>query len=185
MDRLMAAIQRSLAKRRQAAGELDRRHGEPPSPGDLFVAAATRDFPVEWLVVERSARPPARLLVLPADTNPLLGSADLPVPAAAGAGPLSLRCRYGVWLDPGALDPALRTGRVAMEVVARALRCHELAGGPTDPLFGGPSDEVDPEYEDWVDEVLDPAHAALAAAASTGQKTTSPPRPGGRRGARV
>jgi hypothetical protein len=160
MHRLMVAAQRSLAKHRQTAGELDPRGGEPPAPGDLFVAAATREFPVEWLVVELAPRPPARWLVLPADTNPLLGSADLALPTGAAAGPLSLRCRYGVWLACGALDPALRTGRVAPEVVAGALRRHGLTGTPPDLPADG-----DPEYEDWVDEVLDPAHAALAAAA--------------------
>jgi hypothetical protein len=160
VNRFEEAARRSLAKSREVAGGLER-HGGPAMPGDLFVCAAARDFPVEWLVLERDPGRPGSLLAILADTQPLLGAPDLAVPAAAEAGPLSLRCRYGLWLAESDLDPALRTGRVAPELAGQALRRYRelAAGGP--PLEEA-GDEADPEYEDWVEEVLVPAHAALA-----------------------
>jgi len=160
MDRFADAVRESLAKSRQAAAELDRRRGEPPAPGDLFVCAATRDFPDEWLIVERDPRGPGRLLVLLADTHPLLGRGDLAVPAGGGTGTLSLRCRYAAWLAEAVLDPDLRAGCVAPEVTAQALRHHRELEAGSNPR-GEDGDDADPEYEDWVDEVVAPAHAAL------------------------
>ena len=165
MGRFAEAVEQALARSHLAAIELARRRGEPPSPGDLFVARATRDFPVEWLVVERDRRSPERLRVLLADASPILGSADFAVPAAAGSGRLSLRCRYGAWIAAGDLDPGLRSGAVGADVVAQALhRCRELAQGPVN--LPGAEDESEQEYRDWVDDVVAPAHAALTAASA-------------------
>jgi len=163
MDRSGEGVERALARSRLAAAELDRRRREAPAPGDLFVCRATRDFPVEWLVVERDRRRPERLLVLLADASPILGSGDLAVPATAGSGRLSLRCRFGAWIAAGDLDPELRSGVVGADVVARALHRHrELNQEPIDHQTS--EHGADREYQDWVEEIVAPAHAALTAA---------------------
>jgi hypothetical protein len=135
----------------------------PPAPGDLFVFAETADFPVEWAVLSHGPGEDGRLLAVPADTHPLAGSADVEVLAGEPAGPLCLRCRFGLWLDAARFDPARYTGTLPPDAVARALdlRAALESGEPqASPLAY--EAEADPEYEDWVREVLAPAHAALA-----------------------
>ncbi|HEY2295409.1 MAG TPA: hypothetical protein VGM86_32300, partial [Thermoanaerobaculia bacterium] len=127
----------------------------------------TADFPVEWAVLEAQAGDPERLLAVPADTNPLAGSADVEILANEPAGPLSLRCRFGLWLDAARFDPTRRTGALAPDAIARALKTRaalESGDSAASPLAW--EVDVDPEYEDWTREVLIPAHAALAPPAS-------------------
>jgi hypothetical protein len=135
------------------------------APGDLFVLRATADLPIEWAILERRD---GRLLAVPADTNPLVGTGDLAVGSEALAGPLTLRCRFAVWLDAAACDPELCTGTLAAETLTAARRCHRrLAAGA--PLSSPLAEEVDvdSEYQDWLRDVLEPARA-LASAASVG-----------------
>jgi hypothetical protein len=137
------------------------------SPGDLFVLPETAGFPVEWAILARETGDSGRLLTVPADTQPLAGSADVEVPPNEPAGPLSLRCRFALWIDAARLDPARRTGTLGPEAVARALRRRsELETGELTVSPLAYEADVDPEYEDWVRDVLIPAHAALAESAS-------------------
>lgn len=135
----------------------------PPETGDLYVLAETAGFPVEWAVLDAPAGGDGRYLAVPADTNPLAGSADVEILANEPAGPLSLRCRFALWLDAARFDPDRRTGALAPDAVARALE-KKAALEAGDPAASPLAWEVDadPEYEDWVREVLIPAHAALA-----------------------
>jgi hypothetical protein len=142
----------------------------PAAPGDLFVLRATAELPVEWAILEQRD---GRLLAVPADTNPAVGSGDLAVGAAAPAGPLTLRCRFGVWLAAEACEPGLRTGSLTPETLAEARRCHRrLAAGArlSSPL--AEEVDVDIEYRDWLRDVLEPARTlASAASAGAGEKT--------------
>jgi hypothetical protein len=139
----------------------------PPEPGDLYVLAETAGFPVEWAVLDARDGDPGRLLAVPADTNPLAGSADVEIPANEPAGPLSLRCRFALWLDAARFGLDRRTGALAPDAVARALKKKAAleAGDPAASPLAWETD-ADPEYEDWVREVLIPAHAALASPAA-------------------
>jgi hypothetical protein len=126
--------------------------GPEPWPGDLYVLAETAGFPMEWLVVERT---PGHCQLVAADTNPALGSADVPVPAATEGGPLSVRCAVSLQAGVETLRRGERTGTVAPEVLEPVRRrLEELAAGSIEP-------DTDPELEDWLDKVLTPARAAL------------------------
>jgi hypothetical protein len=117
------------------------------------------DFPVEWLVLAREAD---LLHAVPADTHPLLGAADVHVPAGAG-GPLSLRCAFAIRVPEWAFT-ASSSGRVERPYVDEALqRCRALEAGasPSDPL--GEAADRDPEYRDWLSETIAPARTALLA----------------------
>jgi hypothetical protein len=136
--------------------------GMPPQPGDLFVLAATADLPVEWAILDRR---PGKVLAVPADTRPLAGSADVEVPAELSGGPLSLRCRFGVWLDAALFEPKLRSGALEPDIVAEALQ--HVRRLETGDLEGSPlAEEVDadPEYADWLREVPERARTLTAAA---------------------
>src|SRR6185295_7877789 len=145
--------------------ELERRHGQPAGPGDLFVLPATADLPVEWAVLERRPGGRGKLLVVPADTNPLAGTADVEVRENHPGGPLSLRCRFGVWLDSVSFDPDLRSGVLAPEAVAEALDRHrQVESGSLAPSPLAEEVDADPEYREWIREV--PERARTLAASS-------------------
>lgn len=128
--------------------------GPEPWPGDLYVLAETAGFPVEWLVVERT---PGHCRLVAVDTNPALGSADVPVPAEVEGGPLSVRCAVSLQVGIEILRRGERTGTVAPEILDPVRqRLEELAAGSL-----GDEPDSDPEAEDWRGEVLEPARAAL------------------------
>ncbi len=139
--------------------------GMPPEPGDLFVLAATADLPVEWAILDRRPGTPGELLAVPADTRALAGSADVEVPAELSGGPLSLRCRFGVWLDAGLFDPELRSGALTPDIVAEALQhFRRLESGDLEASPLAEEVDADPEYADWMREVPERARTLAAAA---------------------
>jgi hypothetical protein len=141
---------------RESAGS-EARGGEP-WPGDLYVLAETAGVPVEWLVVERT---PGHCRLVAADTNPALGSADVPVPAEIQGGPLTVRCAVSIQVSVEALQRGERTGTVAPEILEPVRqRLAELAAGAL-ASWSEAGEEPEPGLEDWLDEVLAPARAAL------------------------
>ena len=152
--------------------------GMPPEPGDLFVLAATADLPVEWAILDRRPGRVAELLAVPADTRLLAGSADVEVPAELSGGPLSLRCRFGVWLDAGLFEPKLRSGALEPDIVAEALqRCRRLESGDLEASPLAEEVDADPEYADWIREVPERARALAAAARPVAWPVVARPSP--------
>jgi hypothetical protein len=157
----------------EAVARYDREHagsagmagrGPEPWPGDLFVLAESADFAVEWLLVERERRGRCRIVVT--DTNPLLGLADVALPSESPGGPLSVRCAVGLSIAVESLKRGQRTGALAAEDLDRVRqRCQEQDAGVLADSRLGAAGEPDPDYEDWLDEVLLPARAALSPAA--------------------
>lgn len=172
--RLEALAAQAHARSAELAAGLERRRGLPAGPGDLFVLPATADLPVEWAILDRGAD--GRLLAVPADSGLPAGTADIEIPAGAPGGPLSLRCRYGVWLGAALFAPDLRSGTLAPETVAEALnRVRQIEAGT---LEGSPlAEEVDadPEYVDWIRDVPERARE-LASAGQTSTRRSSPAR---------
>ncbi len=149
------------AGQRHAAGRAAAR-AAAPAPGDLYVLTASSEHPVEWAVLEGQPEGGGRVLAVPADGNVLAGSADVAVPASAPCGPLTLRCRFAGWLDAGLFAGQPRIGRLDPGEVERAhRRWSEIGEGiAAGSLLEREVDE-DPEYQDWLDEVVAPAWRAL------------------------
>ncbi len=148
------------ALRAALASELERRRGHAPEPGEIFVLTETAELPVEWALLE--ARPLA-FLAVPADVQPLAGSRDLALGPDVLSGPLVLRCGHAVPIAAARLRPELRTGLLDPATLTAARALHAiLAAGTSDPDPLGEEIDRDPEYRDWVEEVLDPARAVLA-----------------------
>jgi hypothetical protein len=140
--------------------------GRSPEQGELILFPETADIPVEWAVLGRDPGRPGLVLVVPADTNPKVGTADLEVPVDSPVAPLALRCGFGVWIGEARLDIARRTGgALDPEDVSAARRVWEARerGEPVGSLLAEETD-ADPEYRDWIEDVLIPARAALIAA---------------------
>jgi hypothetical protein len=140
-------------------------------PGDLFVLPTTGELPVEWAVLERRL---GQLRVVPADTHPSAGSADIEVPAGAPGGPLSLRCGLGAWVDASLFAAATRSGSLTPETVAEALqRLRRLEAGTLDSSPLAEEADVDPEYVDWIREVPERARSLILAARRTGSRPSA------------
>jgi len=151
--------------------ELEQRRGRAPEPGEIFVLSETAELPVEWALLE--ARPKA-FLAIPADTQPLAGSRDFALGANVLSGPLVLRCGHAAEIAASRLRPELRTGLLDPHslAAARSLQAALAAGtAAEDPL--GEEVDRDPEYRDWVEEVLDPARAVLVGLGEGGGQGTS------------
>lgn len=150
--------------RRRTAEALDRLaeegpSGGAPSAGDLYVLARAGDGPLEWAVLYRAA---GRCLVVPADSFPLAGSSDVAVNRTAASGPLRLRCAFAVWIDAKLLDGRERSGFVAAGVVEEArAKLAAVEDGEVSALPSELEADRDPEYEDWIDEVVAPGRDAL------------------------
>ncbi len=84
--------------------------------------AATARFAVLWCVIARDPQDPRRLLVVPADLCPRAGRADVKIDAEAPCGALTLRCRYGVWLDRRDFAAVRRAGWLDGKDLERARR---------------------------------------------------------------
>jgi hypothetical protein len=165
-ERLRQETGRALQRLGELQAGLRRRGKEPPRAGDLYALPAAAAFPVEWLVVESAGRA-GRVLVVPADTNPLVGSADVEVPAGSVGGPLSLRCRFGEAVDAEVLATGKRTGLVDRRFVEqvlrkrRALAAAERTGEPAGSALDRETDE-ESAYREWIEEVVGPARDALS-----------------------
>jgi len=143
--------------------EIRCRRGEPLKAGDLCVLRQTADWAVEWAILDRDVDQAAeKLLVVPVDTNSLVGSADVAVPAGELRGALTLRCGYGAWRSAEIFASHRRTGFLTPDWVQRARRLWFAvdAGAHSVSLHQGELDR-ESEYLDWQREVLGPACTAL------------------------
>jgi hypothetical protein len=148
----------SLERSARLKEEIRARQGQAPAPGDLFVLRITADLPVEWALLERGSG--GKLLAVPADSGPPAGTADVEVPADAPGGPLSLRCRFRLWLDASLFEPELRSGVIGEQSVAEALHSvHQIESGSLDVSPLAEEVDADPEYQDWIRDVSERARS--------------------------
>ena len=132
--------------------------------GELLFFPETADLPVEWAVLGRDPAHPGHVLVVPADTNTQAGTAD--VEATGSVAPLTLRCAFGVWIPEARAAAALRSeGALSSEDVSAAKRVWDARerGEPVGSLLAEEVD-ADPDYRDWIEDVLVPAREALTKA---------------------
>jgi len=157
-DALRQATADTSARVHRTQEELERRD-PTPGPGDLCVFPATADLPLEWVILERDATAFTRVRVVPADTNPAAGPADVAIPREAACGPLHLRCAQATWIAWP--EGARRTGTIAPETLQQAQeRCAALENTPGayEPA------SADAEYRDWIDNVVTAGVRALTVA---------------------
>lgn len=167
--RLMAM---SLDRSARLEEELRTRKGGPPIPGDLFKLRDMADLPVEWALLEGETG--GKLLAVPADSGPPAGTADVEIPADAPGGPLSLRCRFSLWLDAALFEPELRSGVLAQESVAEARhRIQQIESGTLEESPLAEEVDADPEYQDWSRDVSERVRA-LASSTRPAERSQSP-----------
>ncbi len=115
-----------------------------PRPGDILHLPVAGDLPVEWVVIEVDPESTTRLLLLPVDDRPWVGSRDV------DAGVSRVRCARDVRLDAEALSAGTHTGRLDASVLEQvdAKRRSLVEGNLRAPLAAWASDD-DTEYSGW------------------------------------
>jgi len=110
-------------------------------------------------------------IVVPADLNPLAGSADVVVPASAQCGPLTLRCAFARTVAESTLASATRSGALPTNFLSQAQRRHrDIAGGKLRPTLLQEEREQESEYQEWLRTTLAPTAAALGSPAQLAPK---------------
>ena len=164
----------------QAAAHYRARSGEGGSsagaaPGDVLLLGDAGGPQVLWLVVDGDGE--GRWLVMPGDTNPLLGRADVALSRGSDCDLLRLRCALRSWVGTDRLAGARGRGRVSERDLVRVRRRWRALEeeSPAEPIGAGDRAEADadPEYQDWIRDVVRPARQALVEGA-TGEPLPGP-----------
>ncbi len=146
-----------------------------PRTGDVYHLDATPEDAVAWVL---AARDPAdgRFLVIPCDAGTQVGTADVAVREDPEAAARVVRCRYATWISAETLDTAHRVAVLSETSVARIReRWHDLGSGRALGNALERATDEDPEYEDWLDEVVAPARETLPASLPESQPRQMPP----------
>lgn len=172
MRKKMGVALANLAEERAAATS---RGAGPPRLGEIYLFIATSELPIEWVVVDQDPADPGYLRVVPIDTHPQVGSADVAVPAwdsyewgqaGDGSESMSVRCGFSVRLAVEAFDPELCIGCLEAGDLERVRRKRDqIADGCLKPTQEELEVDSDPDYEDWREEVLTKAQLELDKAA--------------------
>jgi len=127
-----------------------------------------------WGVVRREGEKKPRLLLVATDVNPLVGSGDIAATGPA-TGPLTLRCRFAVWVHEQEIGAATLLATLPPEALSLAdSRLKAIAAGQPVGTFSEHEAEEDPEYQDWIEEVVQPSIEKLAARAGV-EAPSEPP----------
>ena len=153
---------RGLAHYARTRAASDERHGEPPSPGEVFAFPETVDAAVFWAVVEEVPGDGGRFLMVAADLAPFVGSADVAVSVGGEGGAWCLRSGTPIRLAEADFTRARRVAFLETEAIDRVLqkRTAATAGKSVGSVLEQETD-AEPEYQDWLAE-LAKARTALA-----------------------
>ncbi len=146
----------------------------PVGAGQVLALPELDEPRLAWAVLRREKD---ELLLVAADVNPLVGSGDVAVTAATGpvTSPLTLRCRFAVRMSEREIGPATLLGILSPEALARAdSRWWALTEGQPVGTFSEQETEEDPEYQDWIEDVVRPAAGKLEARAGTAAPSPLP-----------
>lgn len=146
----------------------------PIGAGQVLALPELDEPRLAWAVLRREEED---LLLVAADVNPLVGSGDVAATAATGpvASPLTLRCRFAVRVSEREIGPATLLGTLPPEALARAdSRWQALTEGRPVGTFSEQETEEDPEYQDWIEDVVRPAAGKLETRAGTAAPAPPP-----------
>jgi hypothetical protein len=133
----------------------------PVLVGQVLVLPELGEPRLSWAVLRQEAGQNERLLLVAADVNPLVGSGDVAV-AGPVAGSLTLRCRFAVWVSERELGATVLLGTLPPEELSRAeSRRQAIEADRPVGTFSEQETEEDPEYQDWIEDVVRPAVAKL------------------------
>jgi hypothetical protein len=151
-----------------------------PSPGlvgQVLILPELGEPRLAWAVLRRKEGEDEQRLLVATDVNPLVGSGDVAVTAPV-VGSLNLRCRFAVWVSERDLSATTLLGTLPPEALSRAdSRRQAIEAGRPVGTFSEQETEEDPEYQDWIEEVVRPAVGKLEARAGTDAPSPLPALP--------
>ncbi len=128
-----------------------------PEVGDLFVLEATREQPVQWLLVDRRGELD---LVAPVDSCPYLSTTDVRVEESTTQTPLVARTASATWIPRGSLTRDGWCGRLAKDGLDAVCSLRREIGERS--VESTPQDTVvASELRGWIERVVSPACDAL------------------------
>jgi len=154
----------SIASKSQRLEDALKQRRATPERGDLYLfnlKSSPEDVAIFWVIINRHSDDPQQLFAVPADTNPLIGSLDVPIPDLSLFGTLSLRLGRGLWLMESMFEPSLRLGMIEALFIERAqfvmsrIVQNEWIGSEMQQAT-----DANPDYIEWI-EVIDQAYMAM------------------------
>jgi hypothetical protein len=153
-QRLRQIMQEAMDRSRRNAELVAARSG-PPQPGDVFRPPLPLDEPVFFAFVQPHGDDDGCVYAVPTDDRPFVGVADVPTSPEAVHGPLVLRCGHGIWAQTAQFPPELRIAVLDDPIVRQAqTTLAQVVQGQLKPTPSQEETEADPEYHDWMDEVV-------------------------------
>lgn len=148
-------------RREEARALLADEAGRPPRTGDVYRLGAATDSDVVWVLAVRDPLD-GRFLTVPCDAGSQVGSADVAVRDAPEVAARVARCRFATWVDAETLGAGHRVAIMSETGSARIReRWNDLGDGREVGNSLQRDTDEDPEYEDWLNDVVAPAHRAL------------------------
>jgi hypothetical protein len=149
----------------------------PAAAGQVLTISELGEPRLAWATLRREEGKTERRLLVVADVNPLVGSGDVAV-TGPEIGSLTLRCRFAVWVSDRELGTTALLGALPPEALARAdSRRQALEAGRPVGTFSEQETEEDPEYQDWIEDVVRPTVGKLEARAGAGAPSARPALP--------
>lgn len=147
MDSEMAIKQKKLREK------LNRRPNHPQER-DIFLLAHPETMGLEWVILRKDENDPELFLTVPADDNPMVGSADVDLPDGALCSPLTLRCQHSLFLKKDDFDLKRRVGILENWHWYRALdQMKQLSEGDLISTISQQETDDEFEYEEWMKQV--------------------------------
>jgi len=132
--------------------KLSQRSATAPQEGDIFVFKHPETLGIQWVVLRVDAK--RRLLVVPADDTPMVGSTDIELPKSALCSPLTLRCDYGLLVEQKQFDMNLRVGILEERHRQRALdKLKQISAQNVRSSILQQEIDDDLDYEEWMEQV--------------------------------
>jgi hypothetical protein len=128
----------------------------PPYPQarDIWVFAPPKTMGLQWVILAQDEKKPGFLLTVPADANPMVGSADVELPKSALCSPLTLRCQYSVSIHKTNFDINGRVGILEKWHWYRALdKIKQIYKGKLRSSVLQQETDHDPDYKEWMGQV--------------------------------
>jgi hypothetical protein len=118
-----------------------------PQVGDIVILAHSKTLSFQWVVIKKNSN---KLLMLPADNNPLAGSNDI------NSDLLTLRCGNKFWIHKNILKNCERIGILDNWNLQYALELVEdIDKGKVRSSALQQETDYDPEYQEWMEQVQD------------------------------
>ena len=140
----------AVRRRQELKEQLSGRTG-PAEVGDVFLLPGRAVAEFRWAVVLKHPDRPL-LYAVPADTNPLTGSADVEVSQGLG-GPMTLRCSFGLWVAREKLAPGCASPCSNVVGWSAPGRSSSRSRGRLEGSASQHEVDASPEYDRWLGEV--------------------------------